>query len=59
MTFAFIRDPETRLACQRLLLLDDLRLARLEHRETARIRCAIKQATRRLLEYGQERMEMV
>lgn len=55
MTFSFIRDPETRLACQRLLLLADLRQARSEHKPTVRIRRAVEDATRKLMEMGNER----
>ena len=55
MTFAFIRDPETRLACQRLLLLADLRQARAEHKPTVRIRRAVEDATRKLMEMGNAR----
>lgn len=55
MTFAFIRDPETRLACQRLLLLADLRQAMAEHKPTVRMRRAVEDATRKLMEMGNAR----
>lgn len=55
MTFAFIRQPETRANCQRILLLADLREARDKHKPTARIICAVKQATQTAMRLEIER----
>lgn len=55
MTFGFIRDDATRAACQRLLLLADLREARAKHKPTFRLLRAVKEATHRALEKENDR----
>lgn len=54
--FLFIRCPETRAACQRELLIADLRIARRDHLPTERIKGKIRKSTMEAMRLSDERI---